>query len=170
MKTLWHWLDLWAWRLVPVGLCIVFMLVTVVPVPIAGYGAIVPMLALASVFFWAIHHPRLLPPAVVFAIGIVQDILTGALVGSGAVVLLLVYCVVVSQRIIFYNKSFLMVWWGFMVVAMGAGILTWALASVFGGYLILPRAAVFQVLLTIVLYPLLTWILHGVHRLLPAEA
>jgi rod shape-determining protein MreD len=170
VKTLWHWLDLWARRLIPAGLGIVFVLLMVVPVPIAGYGAIVPMLALASVFFWAVHHPRLLPPAAVFAIGLLQDILTGALVGSGAVVLLLAYWIVVDQRIIFYNKSFLMVWWGFMVIAVGAGVLTWALASAFGGNLLPYRAAMFQVLATIALYPLLTWILHGVHRLLPAEA
>jgi rod shape-determining protein MreD len=169
VTAFWHWLDFWARRLIPAGLGIVFVLAMVVPVPVAGYSAVVPMLALASVFFWAIHHPRLLPPAVVFAIGLLQDILTGALVGSGAVVLLLVYWIVVDQRILFYNKSFLMVWWGFLVVAIGAGFLTWAFASIFGGQLLPYSAAVFQVLATVALYPLLTWILHGVHRLLPAE-
>lgn len=170
MKALWHWLDFWARRLIPAGLGIVSVLVMVVPVPITGYSTVVPMLALASVFFWAVHHPRLMPPALVFFIGILQDILTGALVGTGAVVLLLVYWVVVDQRIIFYNKSFLMVWWGFMVVAMSVGFLTWTLASTFGGHLFPPGAVIFQVLATVALYPLLTWIHHGVHRLLPAEA
>jgi rod shape-determining protein MreD len=169
MKTLWHWFDLWARRLIPALLCLVLVLATVIPIPIAGYGTIVPMLALAAVFFWAIHHPWLLPPAVVFALGLVQDILSGALIGSGAVVLLLVYCVVLSQRIIFYNKSFLMVWWGFMVVAIGAGFLSWGLASAFAGQFLPTRAATFQVLVTTAVYPLLTWLLHGVHRLLPAE-
>ena len=168
--ALWHRLDLWARRLIPAGLCVVFVLVTVVPFPIPGYAAIVPMAVLASVFFWAIHHPGLLPPVVVFAIGLVQDILTGALVGSGAVVLLLVYGVIVSQRIFFRNKSFLVVWSGFMMVALGAGALNWLFAATFAGQLISARAPAFQVLVTIAVYPLLTWILHGVHRLLPQEA
>ncbi|MCZ6448291.1 MAG: rod shape-determining protein MreD [Alphaproteobacteria bacterium] len=168
--ALWNRLDVWARRLIPAGLSVVFVLVTVVPFALPGYAAIVPMLVLASVFFWAIHHPGLLPPVAVFAIGLVQDILTGALVGSGAVVLLLVYGVIVSQRIFFRNKSFLVVWWGFMVVALGAGALNWLFASAFAGQLILPRAAAFQVLVTVAIYPLLTWILHGVHRLLPQEA
>jgi rod shape-determining protein MreD len=112
----------------------------------------------------------LLPPVVVFTIGLLQDILSGALVGSGAVVLLLVYGVIVSQRIVFLNKSFLVVWFGFMMVALGAGALSWLFASAFSGRLISPGAALFQVLVTMAIYPLLTWILHGVHRLLPQEA
>jgi rod shape-determining protein MreD len=168
--ALWARLDLWARRLIPAGLSVIFVLVAVVPFPIPGYSTIVPMLFLASVFFWAIHHPGLLPPVVVFIIGLVQDILTGALVGSGAVVLLLVYGVVVSQRIVFLNKSFLVVWWGFMMVALGAGALFWLFASAFAGRLVPPGAALFQVLVTMTIYPLLTWILHGVHRLLPQEA
>ncbi len=166
----WNRLDVWARRLIPAGLSVGFVLVTVVPFPIPGYAAIVPMLALASVFFWAIHHPGLLPPVVVFAIGLVQDILTGALVGSGAVVLLLVYGVIVSQRIFFRNKSFLVVWLAFIMVALGAGALNWLFASAFSGQLISAWAALFQVLVTIALYPVLTWILHGVQRLLPQEA
>ena len=168
--ALWNRLDLWARRLIPAGLSVVFVLVTVVPFPIPGYAAIVPMLALAAVFFWAIHHPGLLPPVVVFAIGLVQDILTGALVGSGAVVLLLVYAVIVSQRMFFRNKSFLVVWLGFVVVALGAGALNWLFAATFAGQLISAGAPAFQVLVTIAVYPLLTWILHGVYRLLPREA
>lgn len=168
--ALWTRLDIWARRLIPAGLSVIFVLVAVVPFPIPGYAAIVPMFVLASVFFWAIHHPGLLPPVVVFVIGLVQDILSGALVGSGAVVLLLAYGVIVSQRGVFLNKSFLVVWFGFMVVALGAGTLHWLFASAFSGQLISPGTALFQVLMTMVIYPLLTWILHGVHRLLPQEA
>jgi len=168
--ALWHRLDVWARRLMPVGLSVVFVLVTVVPFPIPGYAAMVPMLALASVFFWAIHRPGLLPPVVVFAIGLVQDILTGALVGSGTVVLLLVYGVVVSQRIFFRDKSFPVVWLGFTMVALGAGALNWLFASAFAGQVIPSGAALFQVLVTIAIYPSLAWILHRVHRLLPQRA
>lgn len=163
-------LDIWARRLLPAGLSLFLVLVSVVPFPIPGYAAIVPMLVLASVFFWAIHHPGLLPPAVVFVIGLVQDILSGALVGTGAVVFLLAYGVVVSQRAVFLNKSFLVVWFGFMVVALGAGALFWLFAVAFSSRFISPGTALFQVLMTMLVYPLLTWILHGVQRLLPREA
>jgi rod shape-determining protein MreD len=156
--------------LIPAGLSVLLVLVTVVPFPIPGYAAIVPMAVLASVFFWAIHHPSFLPPVVVFIIGLVQDILTGALLGSGAVVLLLVYGVIVSQRGFFHNKSFMVVWLSFAMVVPVAGALMWLFASVFAGQLILPQALGFQVLATITIYPILTWMFHGVHRLLPQEA
>lgn len=163
-------LDLWARRLIPAGLSVIFVLVTVVPLPIPGYATIVPMLVLASVFFWAIHHPGLLPPVVVFAIGLLQDILSGALMGSSTVVFLLVYGVIVSQRTVFLNKSFLVVWFGFMMVTLGAGTLSWCFASAFSGQLISSQAMLFKVLVTMAIYPLLTWVFHGVHKLLPQEA
>lgn len=169
-SALWMRLDIWARRLIPAGLSVIFVLVEVLPLPVPGYAAIVPMLLLASVFFWAIHHPGLLPPAVVFIIGLVEDILSGALIGSGAVILLLVYSVIVSQRIVFLNKSFLVVWFGFLVVAFAAGLMHWAFASAFSGRLLWAGTALFRVLITIAVYPLLTWILHGAQRLLPQEA
>lgn len=162
-------LDSWARRLVPAGLSIVCVLVSAIPVPIPGYGAVAPMLALASVFFWAIHHPALLPPVVIFAIGLFQDIVTGGLMGAHAVVLLLVYGAMLHQRVFFRNKSFLVVWWGFAMVVVGAAILAWALASAFSGRLLPADAVLVQGLLTVALYPLLTWVFHGVHRLLPRE-
>ena len=169
MGAMLHRLDVFARRLIPAALSIVLVLLAVVPLPFPGYATIVPMLALGSVFFWAVHYPSLLPPAVVFAIGLVQDILTGALLGTGAVVLLLAYGAVVYQRIFFRNKSFVVIWWSFMIVAFGAGALTWLLASLFGGRIMPLGPASIQVLVTIAVYPLLTGVLHGVHKFLPRE-
>ena len=145
------------------------MLLAVLPVPVPGYSSIVPMLALASVFFWAVHHPRLLPPVVVFAIGLIQDTLSGASMGSGAVVLLATYGVTVSQRRFFNNRTFIQVWVGFVIVAFAAAVLSWVVAMIAGGAFVPPRAAAFQYLLTIAVYPLVTWVLHGAQHLVPAE-
>ncbi len=169
MSALWTRLDLWARRLMPAGLCLILVLLTAVPFPVPGYAAVVPMLAMAAVFFWAIHYPSVMPPPAVFGIGLVQDVLTGALIGTGAVVLLLVYGATVTQRLVFRNKSFLVIWWCFMIVALGAAALNWALASAFNGTFLPFGAAMFQALVTFCVYPLLTLIFHGVHRLLPRE-
>lgn len=166
---LWQRLDLWARRTLPAGLCLLFVFLAVLPVPVPGYSSIVPMLVLASVFFWAVHHPRLLPPVVVFAIGLVQDILSGAPTGAGAVVLLTVYGVTVSQRRFFHHRTFIQVWVGFMIVALAAAVLSWTVAMIANGAFAPPRAAAFQYLLTIAVYPLLTWVLHGAQHLVPAE-
>ncbi len=165
----WQRLDLWARRIIPAGLSLLFVLFSALPVPVPDYSSIVPMLALASVFFWAVHHPRLLPPVVVFVIGLAQDTLSGAPMGSGAVVLLAVYGLAVSQRRFFHNRSFIQVWVGFMVVALAAAALGWLLTVINVGLFSPSRAALFQYMITIALYPLVTWLLHGAQRLVPAE-
>jgi rod shape-determining protein MreD len=169
-SAFWQRLDLWARRIIPAVLSLFFVLVTVLPLPVPGYSSIVPMLALASVFFWAVHDPRLLPPVVVFAIGLVQDTLSGAPIGAGAVVLLAVYGVTTSQRRFFHNRSFIQVWVGFMVVAFAAAALNWLLTVVIYGAFAPSQAALFQYLLSIAIYPLVTWLMHGAQRFLPTEA
>lgn len=170
IREAWSRLDVWARRMIPFGLAILFVLLMVLPYPLPGFSAMMPMLALGAVVFWAIHHPRLLPASAVFAIGLLQDILGGALLGSGAVVLLLAYGLAVSQRRFFHNKAFPVVWWGFAMIASGVAILSWILASLLAWTWISPEQAFFQLALTICVYPLLTWVLHMAQRLLPAEA
>jgi rod shape-determining protein MreD len=165
----WQRLDIWARRFLPAGLSLLFVLVTVVPVPMPGYASLVPMLTLAAVFFWAVHDPRLLPPIVIFAIGLIQDSLSGAPMGTGTVVLLAVYGITVAQRRTFRNRSFIQVWAGFTMVAATAVVLQWLLTVAVDGAFAPPRVLLFQSILTIAVYPLVTWVLHLAQRLLPAE-
>lgn len=171
MKTLlWQRFDVMARRMVPVGLTLGLVLISVVPLPVPGFAAIAPMLALASVFFWAIHNPGLMPPWTVFLLGLVHDILSGALLGSGTVVLLLAYGAMVAQRRFFLHKSFAVVWWGFIMLAIAAGFIAWLIACVFSATLVSPRSVAFQVLMTIAIYPVATWLFHMAQRLLPQES
>lgn len=167
---IWQRLDTWARRFLPAGLSLLFVLVTVLPVPVPGYASLVPMLALSAVFFWAVHDPRLLPPVVVFAIGLIQDSLSGAPMGTGTVVLLAVYGITVAQRRVFRNRSFIQVWAGFTLVAVAAVALQWLLTVAVDGAFVPPRILLFQSVLTVAVYPLVTWILHRAQRLLPVEA
>ncbi len=169
-RIVWQRLDTFARNLVPLGLTLALLLFSLVPLHIPGYATIVPMLVLISVYYWAIHRPRLVPPLAVFVIGLAQDALSGAPFGLHAVVLLLAYGAVVSQRRFFLGKSFLVVWWGFMLVAFGAALASWVLASAFNGAVIGPRAAVFQFLLTLALYPIVIWIFLPAQRVIPRQA
>ena len=72
-----------------------------------------------------------------------------------------------SQRRFFYGKSFLVVWWGFMVVAGGALILEWALTSAFLERFVSPRSISFKYLMTIALYPVVAWLFARMQRTLP---
>jgi rod shape-determining protein MreD len=156
--TLWQRLDGLARKLVPFATTILLVILSVMPWHLPGFGQVTPALSLMAVYYWAIFRPDLLPPPAVFAIGLLQDILAGVPLGVNAVTLLLVYAVVSSQRRFFLGKSFLVMWSGFVLVAAGVAAATWLLLAGFYGTLLNPVPAVFQGMLTLALFPCLTWL------------
>jgi rod shape-determining protein MreD len=119
-----------------------------------------------AVYYWSIYRPDLLPLGATFFVGIVQDTLDGTPLGLSSLILVLVQGVVVSQRRFFHGKAFLVEWWGFMLVAPGAIVISWVFASLYYGVLASPRPLGFQLLMTIVLYPCLTWLFARVQHYL----
>lgn len=165
--------DFWAQverigrNLSPFALTLALILVSVIPLRLPGFAPVTPVVALMAVYYWSIYRPDLFPVAAVFFVGVVQDTFNGTPLGLSSLVLMLVQAVVVSQRRFFHGKVFLVEWWGFMLVAPGAMLITWMLASLFYGVILVPRPLGFQLLLTIALYPCLTWLLaRAQHHLL----
>jgi len=161
---LWQRLDTAARNLFPLGLALTALLVGAMPLYLPGYGMVAPNLTLMVVFYWAIYRPDLFPAAVAFAIGLVQDALMGTPMGLNALVLLAVYGVVTTQRRFFQGKSFAVIWSAFLFVAFAAGFLGWLVMVAFGAALIDPMPGIFAALLTIVIYPLVTWLLARIHH------
>ncbi len=156
--SLWHRMDVLARRLTPFGLTLVLVVIGVVPFHIPGFARVVPLLPLMAIYHWAIFRPELMPSYAVFAIGILQDTLTGAPIGVNAMVFLIVYGVVLSQQRFFVGKSFAIIWLGFALVAAGAAALSWVLVSAYNVTLVEPRAVLFQYLVTLGGFPLLAWL------------
>ncbi|MFQ5985167.1 MAG: rod shape-determining protein MreD [Alphaproteobacteria bacterium] len=156
--------------LTPFALTLLLVVVSVLPVPVPGFAPITPALALISVYYWSIYRPDLLPMVATFFVGLVQDALSGLPLGLTALVFLLVRWVVVSQRRFFLGKSFVLVWWGFMLVAPAAVSVSWALASLILGGVVAAGPVVGQLLLTVMVYPALTWLLARTHPYLPRRA
>ncbi len=169
-SAVWQRLDLVARMLTPSLIAVALVIVSVVPLHIPGYSAVIPSLALMAVYYWALHRPDLLPAAAVFLVGLLHDILTGGPMGIQALILLVAYWVTGSQRRLFLEKSFLVVWWGFMMLAAGAAIMQWILMSLSFGALIIPRPAVFAYLMTVAIYPLFAWAFVRAQRTLPRVA
>jgi rod shape-determining protein MreD len=157
-------MDQVARNLFPLGLALVAIVFSATPLYLPGYGAVVPNFALMAVFYWSIYRPDLLPAAVAFAIGLIQDAMMGTPVGLNAVVLLGVQGIVVTQRRFFQDKAFAVIWSAFAFVAFGAGIVSWLLAVLFGGGLIGPWPAFFSASLTFALYPIVGWVLARIHH------
>ncbi|MFN4283347.1 MAG: rod shape-determining protein MreD [Alphaproteobacteria bacterium] len=167
---LWQRLDRFGRNLIPLAITLTLALIGALPMPIAGYAAVVPLFTFCAVFFWAVYRPDLLPPWLVLLIGLVQDALAGTPFGLNAIMLLLAYGMVASQRRFFLSRPFPLVWGGFMLIALIAIVVAWLLASIFVSHIIRPGPATFQLLLTLALYPLVTLLMAGAQRLLPQPA
>lgn len=157
-------IDLAARRLFPFALSVLLVVLSVVPLPVPGYGLVVPAFGLMAVYYWAIHRPDLLPAVAVFTLGLLEDILSGAPMGVNTLVFLLVYGVMRNQRRPFLGKPFPVMWFGFLLVAPSAEFVQWLASSVLVGRLIPPQAILVQTALTIALYPWLTWLLAAAQR------
>jgi rod shape-determining protein MreD len=145
---------------------ILCIFVATIPMGLPYLSDVTPFLSLMAVYYWSIYRPDLMPAVVVFAGGLLQDVLTGGPVGLLALVLVLVHGVGVSQRGVFLGKSFQVEWWGFGLVTVAAVLFGWAAASLYFTTFIDSRAFVVQALLTVAIYPLVTRLFSRAARVL----
>ncbi len=157
--SVWVKMDTWVRHLIPFGVTLFLLLLTAVPTHLPGLSGIAPMLPLMGVYYWAIYRPDLLPAWLAFVIGLLCDIVDGTPLGVIGLVMLLVQGVAASQRKFFLGKSFAVTWWAFGLLTAGAIGLAWVLVSLILGRSIDPTAVIFEYLMTLCSFPLLTWAL-----------
>jgi len=151
----------------PFLIALVLAMLISVPLQVPHVGAVAPYLTLAAVYYWAVFRPDLFGYGAAFCLGLFSDIMTGAPLGLGALVLVAVQAVSVTQRRFFLGKPFHILWWGFAVIAPAALMLTWLLASIYAGALLPIGPALLQAVITVALFPAVAWVLGRCHALLP---
>ena len=140
-QPFWYRLDHLARQLFPFALTLALLLASVVPLPVPAYASVTPSFMVMAVYFWTLYRPDLMPPAAVFAIGLLQDLLTGGILGINVIVLLALSAATGSQRRFLGVALFVTVWAGFVVNSAGAAILAWSLNTVAAGAMFDPRPA-----------------------------
>ena len=168
--TLLQQLDRLARNLVPFALCAILVIFSSLPFHIPGYGQVAANFTLMSVFYWAVFRPQLMPLAAVFVVGVFQDIVVGTPLGTNALVLVLVHTLVTQQGRVFRGKSFFVLWWGFGMVALGAGALGWAVITALSLAAIDPTPGFFQFSLTAALFPFPAWLFARTDQAVMREA
>jgi len=143
---------------IPFWLSLFLVLLSVVPLRINGFASVTPSFLTIAVFYWSLHRPYLMPAPLVFALGVLLDILTGAPMGLSSLMLLLVHGIATSQRQVFVGKDFLLAWWGYLLVGTGIAFLSWCFASLLSLTLIPITPLLVQLLLTILVFPILAWV------------
>lgn len=140
------------------------VLILALPVRILEGVVPTPIIPLVIVFFWSIYGPNYLPAVSVFFIGLLQDLLTGGPLGLWAGVYLVAQFVVMSQRPYFLGREQKVVWLGFALVAAGASVILWLVMSLMSGVLLPAGALIFQMLATVMIYPLFGIAFGELHR------
>jgi rod shape-determining protein MreD len=167
-QTTFRRLDQGVRRLLPVLTAFTLGVVVVLPIGLPHWGTLAPPLMLAAVYYWSLARPDLMPPTAAFVLGLFQDLLTAAPVGSCALILVLTQWIMRGQQRFLANRPFLLMWAGFAPVAMLATLLEWLIYA--GSTLHAPSITgdLARAVLGFVLFPVVAWLaLIPVHRILP---
>ena len=125
---------------------------------------------LMTIYYWAIYRPTLMPAWFVFIAGCVMDFLSGFPVGLSAFVFLLIQWTVTDQRRFLMGQSFMVVWFGFVVVSLGTIAAQWAVFSLIQTQFLPVQSLLVSSVFGIALFPVICIMLHFTHKLLPAQS
>nr|TFG51662.1 MAG: hypothetical protein E4H34_05975 [Hyphomicrobiales bacterium] len=150
--------------LIPAFLAVFAVVLTNIPVSFAGGVLPPPLLALAVIYFWTLLRPDLVPPALVLAVGLFEDFLSGGQPGLWAVGFLLAYALTDRQRDSFAGLSGWGVVIGFSIVMCATSALVYCVASLVYWRFAPLQPLVMQTLVTIIFYPLVAIVLDYIHR------
>ncbi|MDZ4328468.1 MAG: rod shape-determining protein MreD [Pseudomonas sp.] len=154
----------------PFVMGLVCVLLSFVPLGRIFGSSLTPAFALMAIYYWAIVRPEMFPPLAVFTVGLVFDLLSGGIIGLWAFVYVLTYAVVISQRLLVVNAPFTVFWFGFLIVAVFAGAVAWAVVSIYYGRPVPPSSLMQHMVLTVAIFPIFAMIFGRVQaRVLPGS-
>lgn len=164
----------WAMRLLLAqGVIILFLLLNVVSFSLPHAGDFKPFFLLMAVYYWAIYRPTVMPVAYTFVLGLVLDFMTELPPGLSALILVGLQTVVRRSRLFMMGQPYVMVWLGFGILSATYTLSFWLLMSIV--YMrFIPATSLVQMLvaalLSILLFPVASLLLQGVHRFMPVDS
>ena len=144
----------------------VLFILSAVPLQVAHLGEVRPVFMLMAVYYLAILRPSLLPPPLVFIIGLVLDLISAYPLGMNALVLVVSQWLAKSQRKFLSGQSFLVIWAGFAIVALFSGLAQWLLFSLFNLTVVPVKSTFISFVLSVFLFPVMALLLSAVHKVL----
>lgn len=163
-RGFWARLDRLARDSAPGAVAVLLLLATGLPLGSVAHHGGMPLTTLASVYFWTLYRPGLMPPWLVFGLGVMADLLSAAPLGVNPLILLLLHGAVLTQRRVLARQSFLLVWVGFALFATAILALHWTLRALLALSLQPLSPALLECGVTIAVYPLLSWLFVRVER------
>lgn len=152
-------LDMGARRMVPFLVSLGLVILTAVPTRLPGFAQIAPSWPMMGIFYWSIYRPDLLPIWAAFLIGVLTDIVAGMPLGISALLYLFIRGIVVTQRRFFITNPFPMTWAAFAIISLGTMGLNWVLFAMLQSEAVDPQILLWQYVLLMGLFPLVTVLL-----------
>gem|GEM_PF-216666 len=146
---------------------LMFFLLSLAPIGLAGMGDFPPDIILISIYYWTIFRPAAIPFWLVFLLGILRDALFGIALGMSSLIFIFFRLLVLSQQRYLVKETFWAMWVGFGLIIVPVLFAQWALASAYEKELLRPGASFMQWCFTFGLYPLLHVAFNALYRFLP---
>ena len=142
--------------MVPFLVSLGLVVLTVLPTRLPGFAQVAPSWPMMGIFYWSIYRPDLLPMWAVFVLGVLADIVLDMPLGVSSLLYLLIRGIVVGQRRFFLTNPFPMTWAAFAVIALGVMGLEWMLFILLHGEAVDPQILLWQYVILLGLFPLVT--------------
>lgn len=140
--------------------------VGVANLPISILGGLVPppLLALMPVYFWCLVRPDLMPPALAFAIGVLEDLFSGGPPGVWGASFVAAYALIDRQRDSFAGLSGIGAILGFGAAMLVSALTAYVVVAIY--YARLPPVApvVVEITVSILFYIPVAVVLGWIHR------
>lgn len=114
-----------------------------------------PLTTLIFLFYWACYWPRLMHPAFIFVIGLLEDFISGGVVGVRSLLYLIIYLLILSQRRLILKEPFPVVWAIFAFSTAMYLLSSLLIYRMFDGAFSFSLAVLIQWMVTAASYPLL---------------
>lgn len=160
-------LDAQLRSILPLATALMALLFDVLPLPVPGFEGASSFSILCVVYFWSLYRPELFTPGAAFLTGLIYDALSGLPLGLSSLSLLLVRHFMVSQQRFFLTRPFPVIWACFILLAPPVVLLRWLIACLWWGHLFPLGPLVFELVVTLALYPPISWLLGWVHNRVP---
>ncbi len=151
-------------RVTPAVITVLLVMFAAVPLRIPGAAQIMPIFALISIYYWGTFTPGTLPYLFLFALGLLEDTLTGTTMGVSSTINLGFALVLTWERNNFGKTLFGTLWLGFISLSLVAVMTEWLIMSISLGRM-LPLAGHFlQWVATCLAYPPMHLIFTRIYR------
>ena len=152
------------------GLIILLFFLSLVQFALPFAGSVRPSFILVVLYFWAIYRPTLIPAISIFIMGIIYDLFLGYPLALHALFFLSVFWFVKRQRLFFLGQSYIAIWLGFMIATLTYFFLEYLFFSLYLKTFLSIWSVVGSFVLTVLIFPLLSYIFIKFHNFLPAPA